>query len=75
MLQDTGDLDLFVDVLREILARFDGVGIARGHQRETVVSFYYATGDALYRSATCGLSLRRGWRLLLLLRILAENPL
>lgn len=50
MLQDTGDLYLFVDVLREIFVRFDWVGIAVGSQRETMVALHHATCNALYRS-------------------------
>ena len=50
MLQNTGDLYLFVDVLREIFFGFDWVRIAVSLQRETMIALYHATCNALYLS-------------------------
>lgn len=52
MLQDAGDPNLFIDVLREIFVRFDWVRIAVSFQRVTFIGLYHTTSNALYRCCT-----------------------
>ena len=49
MLQNAGDPNLFIDVLREIFVRFDWVGIVLSFQRVTMIALDDATSNALYR--------------------------